>query len=228
MNEDRIEKKTALLKIQTPIVGKVYQIVHSRKGAFEGECIKVDAEWADFRITVGTTEALLSDNVKEEGEVVSCRLSHIQSLRAVEDIRIFNQLEKNLTIEEKLERMPKDERSLLLYFGERAVNNRGKVDLTKMNYDDMTIAKRWDIEGLVEFKPISPKAKIKNQLAGIDLHRMLLTENVNKESYYVVLSKEAWQVECAERQARSNRMFFKTVEKEQNDGPAKERREASF
>ena len=50
-----------------------------------------------------------------------------------------------------IEKMTRDEKSLLIYFEHCMVDAHGCVDNRKMNADDYEIAKRWTKEGFVHF-----------------------------------------------------------------------------
>lgn len=61
-----------------PEVGKIYEVVHSRKGRFYVRIKNADAddEWATCEIVHGTAEAILDYNVREAGEEVTIRACH--------------------------------------------------------------------------------------------------------------------------------------------------------
>lgn len=59
-------------KVET---GKVYKCIHSRKGTFHGRVVSQDDEWVTVEIVQGIASAILSYNVREEGEEVTCRRS---------------------------------------------------------------------------------------------------------------------------------------------------------
>lgn len=57
-------------------VGGIYQVKDRRKGTFEGKCLSVDEEWADFEIVKGKAR-FLSDGGYNVGvgDKVVCRHS---------------------------------------------------------------------------------------------------------------------------------------------------------
>jgi hypothetical protein len=83
--------------------------------------------------------------------------------------------------------MSKEERSLLLYFESRCVDNNSGIDPRCMNENDFKIAKKWNENGFIEFRRV---------FSGY------LTE---KLSHYVNLSDDAWNLAHEERQARAER-----------------------
>ena len=58
-----------------PTVGRRYKVIHSRKGEFCGTVVRADEVWAEVEIDEGVATAILSYNVREEGERVTCRNS---------------------------------------------------------------------------------------------------------------------------------------------------------
>lgn len=87
-----------------------------------------------------------------------------------------------------------DERSLLLFFEDCAVNKSGGVGGAHMNEDDIAIAKRWAKEGFIKFGRL--KMRVIDKLTGI-----------GKSTHYVVLSNEAWAFAATERKARAIRLL---------------------
>lgn len=96
----------------------------------------------------------------------------------------------------ELEKMTKDERSLLLYIETCAVDQGGLVRNQKINDDDREILKKWDKQGFISFSRIT-WASLKLL---VDKH----------ESDLVRLSEEAWKLAHEERRARSVRMSSKS------------------
>jgi len=90
-----------------------------------------------------------------------------------------------------LETMSKDERSLLLYLECRSVDYGGRVDALHMNAEDLTIAKKWNEEGFIEFG------------------RIVYRNITNAGTQFVKFSEEAWKLAHEERRARFNRMWLK-------------------
>lgn len=89
--------------------------------------------------------------------------------------------------------MSKDEKSLLLYFESRCVDNRGSVDGRKMNEIDFEIANRWDKIGFIQFGRVDSKIMLE------------YIENQRPISHWVELSDEAWKLAHEERRARARR-----------------------
>ena len=88
-----------------------------------------------------------------------------------------------------IETMTKDERSLLLFFEDRAVDHSGRVQTAHMNADDMALAKRWDGEGFVCFGRIA-------------------SEHLSDSgTHWCHLSDEAWSLASAARKARAARQW---------------------
>ena len=83
----------------------------------------------------------------------------------------------------------KDEKSLLMFFEDMAVNQFGWIDdMKKMNEVDMEIAKKWDSENFVLFQRASKSVG----------ETILLT-------YVVRLSEEAWSIAHKLRKEKSLR-----------------------
>ena len=59
--------------ISPPVVGKRYELRHSRKGTFTVQVVSVNGEWAVCTIIEGVAKAIMSYNVKYEGEEISVR-----------------------------------------------------------------------------------------------------------------------------------------------------------
>lgn len=102
----------------------------------------------------------------------------------------------------KLNEMTKGERSLLLYFETRAVDQRGSVHLQHMNDDDLQIAKRWNETGFIQFGRIASEC-------------LPLPSGA---THWCELSDEAWGLAHAERRARyarnkDSRQWFSIEEK---------------
>lgn len=93
-----------------------------------------------------------------------------------------------------LEDMSKDERSLLIYFESRSVDNGGTVDTRRMNDIDMEIAKRWNDEDFISFGRICFEDTEKDR---------------GKFSHWCSLSDEAFGLAHSERKARSIRLWEK-------------------
>lgn len=91
-----------------------------------------------------------------------------------------------------LDKMSKDEKSLLLFFETNAVDYRGTVHSQHMNKDDFEIAKRWNESKFIRFGRIK-FADIEERYKG-------------KKSHWCVLSDEAWVLAHQERRARVKRM----------------------
>lgn len=91
-----------------------------------------------------------------------------------------------------LERLTKDQRSLILYLETCAVDFGGSVDLAHMNADDQAQAQRWAEEGLICWTRIK--------------HGEWPKQNGRYRTHYVQFSDVAWNLAHAERRARSKRL----------------------
>lgn len=91
----------------------------------------------------------------------------------------------------KLEKMSRDERSLLLYFECCAVDNGGLTESNKMNKEDFEIAEKWNKSGFISFSRLTYKS---------------IQLLVKKNAHRVFLSEDAWKLAHQERRARSDRM----------------------
>lgn len=91
-------------------------------------------------------------------------------------------------IEKTLESLTKDQKSLLLYFESCTVDYGGKVDLRRMNEDEIYIAKQWDKQDFIQFG------------------RIKFSDIVGHNTHYVFLSENAWNLAHEERRARFNRL----------------------
>lgn len=60
-----------------PVVGQTYDVRHSRKGAFKLLVTRVDGEWLTGQIVDGFAKAVMSYNVREEGEEITMRDSQV-------------------------------------------------------------------------------------------------------------------------------------------------------
>jgi hypothetical protein len=94
-------------------------------------------------------------------------------------------------IHPSLESMTKEERSLLLFFEDCAVNKSGRVNSTHMNDADREIAQKWNLSGFVEWGRIASE------------HLSSLGNN------WCLLSEQAWEIASAERKARAGRLWSK-------------------
>ena len=88
-----------------------------------------------------------------------------------------------------LDKMSKEERSLLLFLETRAVDYGGRVNAVHMNADDFEIAEKWDKDGFIGFGRI--------------VFRMINSDG----AHWVKLSEEAWKLAHEERRARAKRMW---------------------
>ena len=94
--------------------------------------------------------------------------------------------------------MSRDERSLLLYFETCAVDFSGRVDLQRVNEDDMQIAECWNDNGFISFG------------------RIVYKDHNSQGNHWVELTDGAWSLAHEERRARHERnprRFQKTAEK---------------
>lgn len=102
----------------------------------------------------------------------------------------------------ELSEMSKDERSLLLYFETREVDQRCAVHTQHMNADDMAIAKHWNEIGFVKFGRIASDC----------------LPMPSGSTHWCKLSEDAWRLahqerkDCAERSFHS-RIWYSTDEK---------------
>lgn len=89
------------------------------------------------------------------------------------------------------EKLTKDERSLLLFFEDMAVNKFGWIDNPqKMNDTDLKIAVSWNMQGFVSFKRATKR--------GSD-------GEIIQATYALVLSPEAWEMASRLRKERAER-----------------------
>jgi len=65
------------LDLSPPAVDDVFEISHSRKGTFSFRITGHDEEWVTGIVVDGVAQALGRDNVREEGEEVTVRRSHV-------------------------------------------------------------------------------------------------------------------------------------------------------
>jgi len=84
--------------------------------------------------------------------------------------------------------MTSDEKRLLLYFETCAVDHGGKVDIKRMNKEDIDIALKWNKEGFVKF-------------GRIRFH------SIRERYHWCELSEEAWELAQAERRAKCKRIM---------------------
>ena len=105
----------------------------------------------------------------------------------------------------KFDKMSSKERSLLLYFESRIVDNNGCIDTKHINSEDKDIAECWKEEGFIEYKRI-PMAVIEK--------RVSVAKN---ETHHVLFSEEAWEFAHKERRARHVRTFKKFKEHHKED-----------
>lgn len=54
-------------------IGKIYEVRHSRKGTFTLEITKLNGEWITGKIVTGVAKAMMSYNVRDEGEEITIR-----------------------------------------------------------------------------------------------------------------------------------------------------------
>lgn len=91
--------------------------------------------------------------------------------------------------ERKVDKMTKDEKSLLLFLETRAVDYAGRVNAKHMNESDFNIAIRWDKEEFIMFGRIRSK-------------------DINSNgAYFCRLTDKAMKLAHNERLARSKRMW---------------------
>lgn len=88
-----------------------------------------------------------------------------------------------------MEKMDKEEKSLLLFLETRAVDYSGRVNLKHMNSDDIKIAERWNKEKFIEFG------------------RIVLRHHNSDGTHYCKLSDKALKLAHKERRARILRML---------------------
>ena len=94
----------------------------------------------------------------------------------------------------KMDKMTRTEKSLLLFFEARATDNNGSVLAPNMNSEDFDIAKKWNEEGFVKFGRIA-------------------SEHVTAQrgAYWCNLSEEAWEIAHALRKAKAERCWASRV-----------------
>jgi hypothetical protein len=88
---------------------------------------------------------------------------------------------------EVMAELTKDEKSLLLLLEACAVDNSGRIDLRRINSDDIAIGKRWNESGFVKF----------GRIRAADIFR--------KETRWCHLSPEALKLAHEERTLRAER-----------------------
>lgn len=86
-----------------------------------------------------------------------------------------------------LNEMTLDERSLLLYFENCAVDFTGRVDARRMSDVDYNIARRWHDSGFIRFG------------------RIVSADHNPQGQHWCELSDEAWELAHEERRARFER-----------------------
>lgn len=91
----------------------------------------------------------------------------------------------------EINKMSKDERSLLLFLETRAVDYGGKIDARMMNQDDFDIAEKWNENGFIGFG------------------RIVFRNIKGSETHWCRLSDEAWKLAHQERRNRWERMWLK-------------------
>lgn len=92
----------------------------------------------------------------------------------------------------------KEEKSLLIFFEQMAVDYGGLLQHSKMNADDFKIAERWRDDGFIQFGRIALDDVQKATGAGS-----------SPRTHWVVLSDEAWDLAEKERRARFERIESK-------------------
>lgn len=97
----------------------------------------------------------------------------------------------------------RDEKSLLIFFEQMAVDYGGLLQNSKLNADDFRIAEKWRDDGFIKFGRIKLDDVPKATGCGS-----------SPRAYWVVLSDEAWELAAKERRARFERIESKlTVER---------------
>ena len=86
-----------------------------------------------------------------------------------------------------MKNLTREESSLILYLESRATDYCGKVDSSRMNRNDFTIAEKWNDDGFVKF------GRLKGDVV------------TKSASHWCCLSDEAWRVAHNERKMRANR-----------------------
>ena len=80
-----------------------------------------------------------------------------------------------------LNKMSKEERSLLLFLETRAVDYGGRVNIQHMNEEDMKIVEKWNKEDFLEFG------------------RIVMRNHNSDGTHWVKLSEDAWRLAHKER-----------------------------
>ena len=57
----------------TPIIGKIYNVAHSRKGKFTMRVTAINGEWISGIVIDSTAKAIMSYNVKYSGDEITIR-----------------------------------------------------------------------------------------------------------------------------------------------------------
>ncbi len=113
-------------------------------------------------------------------------------------------MDPELSISEKLTKLSKDEKSLLLYFETCSVDYAGRVNGLRMNKEDRQITSVWASVGFIEYGRIAA-AYINSQGAN-----------------YVKLSDEAFEMALLLRRQRADRLWGKRIwhtTKEKQEAP---------
>lgn len=100
----------------------------------------------------------------------------------------------------ELEKMSRDERSLLLYIETCATDEAGLIDSRKVNEDDIEILKEWDETGFISYSRLTW-----NSIQKLSSHY---------HTSRVFLSEDAWKLAHEERRARNKRMSGKSPYKD--------------
>lgn len=87
-------------------------------------------------------------------------------------------------IEKEIEKMTKDEKSLLLYFETCLVDKDGRIMAKRMNEIDFEIAKKWTKEKFVSLKGI-PIKEVKNKGIYTETHTVCFSEKAFQMVYYL-------------------------------------------
>lgn len=89
-------------------------------------------------------------------------------------------------------KLSKDERSLLLFLEDCAVNSSGRVNMNALNDADVELTNKWREEGFIDF----------GRIAFNDITKRGIT-------HWCVLSDQAWELVSQERKARAGRLWSK-------------------
>ena len=93
-------------------------------------------------------------------------------------------------VNQMIELMSKDEKSLLLFLETRGVDYGGRINIKHMNQEDMQIAERWSKEGFLEFG------------------RIVIRNHNSDGTHYVKIPDSTFMIAHKLRLERAKRMYL--------------------